>query len=48
MLPIVGDFVKHFEPDDADSDLMNKTNIALLKSSNYRYITGAGTKNETD
>ncbi|MDR0982990.1 MAG: IS1634 family transposase [Culturomica sp.] len=51
MLPIVEDFVKRFNLDDfvvvADSGLMNKTNIALLESSNYKYIIGARIKNET-
>jgi transposase len=32
----------------ADSGLMNKTNIALLESGNYKYIIGARIKNETE
>jgi transposase len=51
MIPIVEDFVKRFNLDDfvivADSGLMNKTNIALLESENYKYIVGARIKNET-
>ena len=52
MIPIVEDFVKRFNLEDfvvvADSGLMNKTNIALLESSNYKYIIGARIKNETE
>jgi len=52
MIPIVEDFVKRFNLDDfvvvADSGLMNKTNIALLESGNYKYIIGARIQNETD
>jgi transposase len=51
MIPIVEDFVKRFNLEDfvivADSGLINKTNIALLESSNYKYIIGARIKNET-
>jgi transposase len=48
MIPIVEDFVTRFKLDDfvvvADSGFMNKTNIALLESANYKYIqTGFGT-----
>ena len=52
MIPIVEDFVKRFNLEDfvvvADSGLMNKTNIALLESANYKYIIGARIKNETE
>jgi len=52
MLPIVDDFVQRFKLTDfvvvADSGLMNKTNISLLESGGYKYIVGAGIKNETD
>jgi transposase len=52
MIPIVEDFVKRFNLNDfvivADSGLMNKTNIALLESGNYKYIIGANIKNETE
>ncbi len=50
MIPIVDDFIKRFDLDDfvivADSGLMNKKNIDLLESSNYKYIIGARIKNE--
>jgi transposase len=52
MLPTVEDFVQRFNPKDfvvvADSGLMNKTNIALLESGGYKYITGARIKNESE
>jgi transposase len=52
MIPIVEDFVKRFNLEDfvivADSGLMNKINLALLDSGNYKYIIGARIKNETD
>jgi transposase len=52
MIPIVEDFVKRFNLEDfvvvADSGLMNKTNIALLESGNYKYIIGARIQNETE
>jgi transposase len=52
MIPIVEDFVKRFNLEDfvivADSGLMNKTNLALLESGNYKYIIGARIKNETE
>ena len=52
MIPIVEDFVQRFNLEDfvivADSGLMNKTNIALLESGNYKYIIGARIKNETE
>ena len=51
MLPIVEDFIHRFDLDDfiivADSGLMNKTNISLLESGEYKYIIGARIKNET-
>jgi transposase len=50
MLPVVDDFVHKFNLDDfivvADSGLMNKKNIVLLESGNYKYIIGARIKNE--
>src|SRR5690554_1814713 len=50
MIPLVEDFVRRFNLKDfvvvADSGLMNKTNIALLESGNYKYIIGARIKNE--
>ena len=52
MLPIVEDFVKRFNLDDfvvvADAGLMNKTNISLLESGDYKYIIGAKIKSETE
>ena len=52
MIPIVEDFVKRFDLDDfvivADSGLINKTNISLLESGNYKYIIGANIKSETE
>jgi len=52
MLPIVDDFVQRFDLEDfivvADSGLMNKTNILLLESGNYKYIVGARIKNENE
>jgi hypothetical protein len=52
MLPIIEDFVQRFNLDDfvivADSGLMNKTNIALLESGEYKYIIGARIQNETE
>lgn len=51
MLPIVDDFVQRFNLEDfvivADSGLMNKSNISLLESGNYKYIIGARIKNES-
>ena len=52
MIPMVEDFVHRFELDDfvvvADSGLMNKSNISLLKSGGYKYIIGARIKNEAE
>jgi transposase len=52
MIPIVEDFVERFNLEDfvivADSGLMNKTNLALLESGNYKYIIGARIRNESD
>jgi len=52
MIPIVEDFVRRFNLEDfvvvADSGLMNKTNISLLESGNYKYIIGANIKSETE
>ncbi|MDR2980284.1 MAG: transposase [Bacteroidales bacterium] len=52
MIPIVEDFVHRFQLDNfvivADSELMTKTNMALLESANYKYIIGARIKNETE
>jgi transposase len=52
MIPIVEDFVSRYGLDDfivvADSGLMNKKNILLLESGNYKYIIGARIKNENE
>jgi len=52
MLPIVEDFVKRFNLDDfvvvADAGLMNKPNISLLESGDYKYIIGAKIKSEIE
>jgi len=44
MLPIVEDFVQHFNLDDfvvvADSGLMNKTNLLLLETAGYKISSG--------
>ena len=53
MLPIIDDFVQRFKLKNkelvivADSGLMNKTNIQLLESADYKYIIGARIKNES-
>ena len=51
MIPIVEDFISRFDLADfvvvADSGLMNKSNIALLESSGYKYIIGARIKSES-
>jgi transposase len=50
MLPIVEDFVQHFNLEDfvivADSGLMNQKNIELLESGGDKYIIGARIENE--
>jgi len=50
MLPVLEDFIQRFKLDDfvivADSGLMDKSNIALLKKQGYKYIIGARIKNE--
>lgn len=52
MIPVIEDFVNRFKLDDfvivADSGLMNKSNISLLESANYKYIIGARIKNERE
>jgi transposase len=51
MIPIIDDFKQRFKVDDfvivADSGLINKLNIKLLQSANYKYIIGARIKNES-
>jgi transposase len=50
MIPAVEDFVQRFTLKDfvivADSGLMSSKNISLLESAKYKYIVGAGIKNE--
>lgn len=50
MLPVVEDFIHRFNLKDfvivADSGLMNKKNIELLKKAGYKYILGARIKSE--
>lgn len=50
MLPVLEDFIHRFELNDfvivADSGLMNKSNIALLKQQGYKYIIGERIKNK--
>jgi transposase len=51
MIPVIEDFVKRFNLQDfvvvADSGLMNKSNVELLESGEYKYIIGARIKNES-
>ena len=52
MIPLIDDFVKRFNLTDfvvvADSGLMNKSNVALLESGEYKYIIGARIKSEPE
>ena len=52
MIPIVDDFIQKFKLEDfvivADSGLMNKSNLALLEASGYKYILGGRVKNGTN
>jgi transposase len=52
MIPLIDDFVKRFNLTDfvvvADSGLMNKSNVALLESGEYKYIIGARIKSESE
>lgn len=52
MIPVVEDFVRRFDLDDfvvvADSGLMNKMNLELLRSAGYKYVIGARIKNENE
>ena len=52
MIPVVEDFVRHFELEDfvvvADSGLISEKNIELLESGGYKYIIGARIKNESE
>ena len=50
MIPIIDDFVLRFNIKDfvvvADSGLLNKTNVDLLRQAGYKYILGARIKKE--
>lgn len=52
MIPVVEDFVERFNLTDfvvvADSGLINKKNLKLLETGNYKYIIGARIKNESE
>lgn len=52
MIPMIDDFKQRFTLGDdfvvvADSGLMNKTNVALLRKAGYKYILGARIKSES-
>ena len=50
MIPIIDDFILRFNIKDfvvvADSGLLNKTNVDLLRQAGYKYILGARIKKE--
>ena len=50
MIPIIDDFIQRFSIKDfvvvADSGLLNKTNVELLRRAGYKYILGARIKKE--
>jgi transposase len=50
MIPVIDDFIQSFSLTDfvivADSGLMNKKNVELLRKAGCKYITGARIKNE--
>ena len=52
MIPIIDDFRQRFALKDfvvvADSGLMSKINVRLLKEANYKYIIGARLRNESE
>lgn len=52
MIPIIDDFKQRFNLKDfvvvADSGLMSKSNVKLLKEAGYKYIIGARLRNESD
>ena len=51
MIPVIDDFIQRFNIEDfvivADSGLLNKTNIELLRKAGYKYILGARIKKES-
>ena len=50
MIPVIDDFIQRFNIKDfvivADSGLLNKTNVELLRKAGYKYILGARIKKE--
>ena len=52
MIPIIDDFKQRFNLKDfvvvADSGLMSKANVKLLKEAGYKYIIGARLRNESE
>ena len=50
MIPVIDDFIQRFNIKDfvivADSGLLNKTNVELLRQAGYKYILGARIKKE--
>jgi len=50
MIPVIDDFIRRFNIKDfvivADSGLLNKTNVELLRQAGYKYILGARIKKE--
>ena len=51
MIPIIDDFIQRFDIKDfvvvADSGLLNKTSVELLRQAGYKYILGARIKKES-
>jgi len=51
MIPVIDDFIQRFKIKDfvivADSGLLNKTNVELLRQAGYKYILGARIKKES-
>jgi len=52
MIPMIDDFKQRYGMDDdfvvvADSGLMNRNNVSLLRSAGYKFIMGARIKNES-
>ena len=51
MIPVIDDFIQRFNIKDfvvvADSGLLNKTNVELLRQAGYKYILGARIKKES-
>ena len=52
MIPVIDDFIQRFSLTDfvvvADSGLMSRKNIRLLREANYKYIIGARIHNENE